>query len=246
MLLIYRSAWQYLREQSGDEEQFLLSHVTGNVQSSLEAQDPDCLKQTRASMEKELELERELEKELEKERERETETVSKPPSSNIFRVLLKILPGVICIFLLLFGMVGATAVVTIIPSSSESGAATFPIFILYTNAICTFLGCQTAILLGDRFINTQTRLVLFTMVPFGIFIFLVIYSVTRFWLNNIFIICMLGIFAYLASYSNSRCYAISSQVVLPHELSKASLWMNISLYVGVYVGLSVPYWIGHL
>lgn len=79
------------------------------------------------------------------------------------------------------------------------------------------------------------------MLPFFIF-----YAQTKFWLNDIFILSILGLFGATGTFGVSKCYTICASSVSANQQTSASNYLNIVLYIGVYFGLAFPYLLPYL
>eukprot|EP01113_Clastostelium_recurvatum_P008940 TRINITY_DN14261_c0_g1_i1.p1 TRINITY_DN14261_c0_g1~~TRINITY_DN14261_c0_g1_i1.p1 ORF type:complete len:537 (+),score=88.66 TRINITY_DN14261_c0_g1_i1:41-1612(+) len=152
-------------------------------------------------------------------------------------ILKYIWSPVISIFLLLFSIVAAVALVPTIPSAS--GDPKFPSYILYIGSVFGFIGNELAVYV--KVMNGKVALLVFSVLRFLMLPFFLFYSTTRFWLSDIFILCVLGVFGATGAFGVSKAYTICSQSVSVSRQASASNYLNIALYIGVYFGLAVPY-----
>ena len=117
-----------------------------------------------------------------------------------------------------------------------------PTVILYASAISLFLGNEASVFI--RLFKTPAVLFVVVFLRSLLFPFVICYSVFKFWLSDGFIIFILCLFNFMGGYCSSRVYELSSSAVKGEaKQAKASLWLNVSLYIGSYVGLSVPFWL---
>lgn len=144
----------------------------------------------------------------------------------------------VSIFLLLFSIVAAVALIPTIPSENIKNT-NFPAYILYVTSIAAFVGNEIAVYL--KWMATNWNLVIFSAVRFLILPFLLVYANFITWRNDIFILAVLAIFGATGSFGVSKCYTLCSSSVDLSRQASASNYLNIVLYIGVYFGLAFPY-----
>lgn len=141
------------------------------------------------------------------------------------------------IFVTIFSIVAAVTLIANVPSAT--GNPKFPSYILYVTSILGFVGSEVAVFL--KWVARPWPLFVFSLLRMILFVFLLFYSVKQFWLNDTFILIILGIFASTGAFCISKCYSLCSASVSLRQQASASNWLNILLYVGVYAGLAFPY-----
>jgi len=52
---------------------------------------------------------------------------------------------------------------------------------------------------------------------------------------------MIALFNFCGAFATSKGYVLAAASVLEHELTRATILVNIALYIGVYMALPVPY-----
>jgi len=154
------------------------------------------------------------------------------------QVLTMTLPQQISVFLNLWGVVGVNSILFWIPYPELPKA---PLYIMWATSIAVFVGSE----LGSIFklINRPILLMVWSILLFLAFVFIICYGLFRFWINNAFIITVCTIFSIANSYLLSSCYRLSNFKLPSLNHSTAQLFVNISLYVGVYFGMTTPYWL---
>eukprot|EP01125_Pyxidicula_operculata_P000342 TRINITY_DN10392_c0_g1_i1.p1 TRINITY_DN10392_c0_g1~~TRINITY_DN10392_c0_g1_i1.p1 ORF type:complete len:456 (+),score=74.77 TRINITY_DN10392_c0_g1_i1:49-1416(+) len=148
-------------------------------------------------------------------------------------------------FITNFGIVGASAIVTLVAETSDNPQ--FPEIMLYVNSLASLAGNEISVLL-DRFnfISKQWKLLLFSFIRILIFPLMILYAKYNVFRNDIAFYCLVGVFSLSGAYANSRCFTLANKYAPKGQATDATYWMNIVLYIGVYVGASVPYWIRYL
>eukprot|EP01113_Clastostelium_recurvatum_P011236 TRINITY_DN15684_c0_g1_i5.p1 TRINITY_DN15684_c0_g1~~TRINITY_DN15684_c0_g1_i5.p1 ORF type:complete len:424 (+),score=55.09 TRINITY_DN15684_c0_g1_i5:176-1447(+) len=87
------------------------------------------------------------------------------------------------IFLSLFSIVAAVVLITAIPSATNDPH--FPTYILYVTSVAAFIGNEVAVYL--KRMESPIPLLIFSILRFLLLPFLLVYSKTKFWLNDLFI-----------------------------------------------------------
>eukprot|EP01120_Amphizonella_sp_Union-15-10_P004666 TRINITY_DN1531_c0_g1_i1.p1 TRINITY_DN1531_c0_g1~~TRINITY_DN1531_c0_g1_i1.p1 ORF type:complete len:439 (-),score=48.24 TRINITY_DN1531_c0_g1_i1:136-1452(-) len=166
-------------------------------------------------------------------------------NASSISVLKIIWPTGLSIVLTNFTIVGAVSLITKVPAAH--GNPDFTTIILYVSSFATLVGNELGVLLdGTKILSTQVQLLIFTIVRFFMFPLMILYVRFKPFLNDYAFYCFIGVFAMTGSYCNSRCYSLAGKYAGRHLAASASLWMNILLYAGVYIGASVPFWIGYV
>jgi len=110
-------------------------------------------------------------------------------------------------FITNFGIVAATAIVTIV-SKEASNDPKFPEIMLYVTAFSSLLGNELAVLLDKlSFINKQWQLLILSSIRILMFPSMILYAKLQIWLNDIAFYCFVAVYALSGAYANSKCYA---------------------------------------
>jgi hypothetical protein len=141
------------------------------------------------------------------------------------------------IFLTIFTLVAAVTLIANIPSATNNPK--FPVYILYVTSIASFVGNEIAVYL--RWVAKKWPLFILACFRVLIFAFILVYSVKQLWLNDLFILTVLALFGSSGAFCISKCYSLCSASVSAKEQAPASNWLNICLYLGIYLGLAFPY-----
>eukprot|EP01111_Echinosteliopsis_oligospora_P015996 TRINITY_DN6508_c0_g1_i1.p1 TRINITY_DN6508_c0_g1~~TRINITY_DN6508_c0_g1_i1.p1 ORF type:complete len:474 (+),score=68.51 TRINITY_DN6508_c0_g1_i1:57-1478(+) len=132
----------------------------------------------------------------------------------------------------------ATAKVTDIPSATNN--MMFPAILLYISSISSFLGNEAAVYI--KYLNKPTTLLVFSIFRSLFVPFLLVYSLAHFIPRNDYLIyVVVGLHAATSAFCVSKSYSVLSGSVNQERQASASNWLNISLYVGLYVGLGISF-----
>lgn len=151
--------------------------------------------------------------------------------------------SMICSFLTWMTVVGGNGIAPLIPSSGT--IAHLPNTIMYISSLFVLIGSQAAIHTPPSCRpGNQAALLCLCVSRSVLFVFLLLYSTGQLLpLNDVLVLCTFAIFSFSAAYVTVYTYSIPASIVSPTPRAQAScsLWINISLNFGIYLGMMIPF-----
>ncbi|KAL6057858.1 hypothetical protein QOT17_015208 [Balamuthia mandrillaris] len=149
-------------------------------------------------------------------------------------VWLTVLSGM----LILFSDVGVITALTYMPSSM--GKKDIALILLYINYFGDFIGRQ-ATLIPKRIVWNQISLLVAScirvlFVPWSVF-----YIMTDYFVNDWFLFVMMALYAIMGGYIRTLVFIIGPQVVSLDRRPQVSLWLNVGVAAGTYLGIAYSF-----
>eukprot|EP00698_Gefionella_okellyi_P006225 TRINITY_DN1561_c0_g1_i1.p1 TRINITY_DN1561_c0_g1~~TRINITY_DN1561_c0_g1_i1.p1 ORF type:complete len:469 (-),score=82.70 TRINITY_DN1561_c0_g1_i1:138-1544(-) len=160
-------------------------------------------------------------------------------SLGVKQILKLIWPAGLTLLVVNMTFVAVSALVTNIPSSQNN--PNFSTILLYVSAIATFIGAELSVFL--LLFSTPMRVFAASMGRLGLFVFLMVYSLAKFWINDYFTYVLIALLALLGGFINSRAYSVAGQVsgIPASDFPRVYTILNLLVYSGVYVGIAFSF-----
>lgn len=110
--------------------------------------------------------------------------------------------------------------------------------LLWSTSIAQFVGSEAQALWAPM--KRPWVLLLLSFIHFLMFPFIVYYALAKFWVNNVFTIVYMIVMVVFNGYLISESYRLCTPNLHKSNYQAAHLFINIALYVGVYVGITTP------
>ena len=155
-------------------------------------------------------------------------------------IILPMATILICTFLQI-------SMVSLVLHVPNQGPASFnlPGVLLWTTSIASLLGSELQSFWSP--FSSSRSLFAAACVHFLMLPFIIVYSLLRFWVNNVFTILfmalMIGTNGFLISDSYRMSFELSNGSQDKQRAHVGQILMNVALYVGVYLGMTTPFWL---
>eukprot|EP00039_Didymoeca_costata_P014704 m.240311 g.240311 ORF g.240311 m.240311 type:complete len:485 (+) comp16077_c0_seq4:104-1558(+) len=161
------------------------------------------------------------------------------------KIVQRTWPCLITIGLVSFSVVGVVGIVPLVPSQYAKGtfkATNLPTHIMYTTSFGIVIGSEMAVLLSSCMTSRGSllawELCRILMLPFAI-----AYAVKRFWLNDLFFVSFMGLYFVFGLFGMTKAFDLAQKLTNKKSCSMTVNICNVALYIGTYVGLTLPYWL---
>eukprot|EP00039_Didymoeca_costata_P033627 m.43305 g.43305 ORF g.43305 m.43305 type:complete len:494 (+) comp9965_c0_seq1:348-1829(+) len=154
-------------------------------------------------------------------------------------------PCLVTICVISFSIIGITGLIPIVPSQYKDDspqAANFCTFIMYSTSFGIVVGSELAVLLG-KCLKKQGALLAWEMCRILMLPFAITYAVERFFLNDAFFIVFMGAYFTLGLFGMSKAFNLAQSLTNQKSCSLTVNICNVALYIGTYMGLTLPYWV---
>lgn len=141
----------------------------------------------------------------------------------------------ISIILCTWLQIGSVSLVLFVPNQSPK-SYDMSLILLWVNSVAQFFGSELQTFWAPM--KRPWVLLIWSFLHFLMFPFIVYYSLSKFWVNNIFTFSYMAVMVLTNSYLISECYRLSTTYLKKADFQTSQLCINIALYVGVYIGMT--------